>query len=100
MRGGIPLSWPLARHSNGIGAILPGMRNYLLLDAPDVRRLVIAIKFAAILRPGRFGHDRLGNGHFYQIYVYLPSQEQSGPAWKSAVDFLFTPWWERHCERE
>lgn len=91
VRGGAPLSWPVADCSEGMDRILPGMRLDLLLDAPDGRRLVIDTKFAAILRPGRFGQDRLSSGYLYQIYAYLRSQEESGPAWKTAAGLLLHP---------
>ncbi|ANC92923.1 5-methylcytosine-specific restriction endonuclease system specificity protein McrC [Azospirillum humicireducens] len=91
VRGGTPLSWPVADMSEGMGAILPGMRLDILLDAPGGRRLVIDTKFAAILRSGRFGQDRLSNGHLYQIYAYLRSQEERSPAWKTAAGLLLHP---------
>lgn len=91
VRGGTPLSWQDAGMSKGMGAILPGMRLDILLDAPDGRRLVIDTKFAALLRTGRFGQERLSSGYLYQIYAYLRTQEDRNPAWKSAAGLLLHP---------
>jgi 5-methylcytosine-specific restriction enzyme subunit McrC len=76
VRAGERLRWPTTSPSDGIGAILPGMKTDIILDAPDGRRLVIDTKFTSIVTKGWHREESLKPGYLYQIYAYLRSQEQ------------------------
>ena len=101
VRPGCQLDWPVTAPTEGISAILPGMRTDIILDAPDGRQLVIDTKFTSILTQGWHREESLKSGHIYQIYAYLRSQEQpEDPACpsNSASGMLLHPAIDRHVD--
>lgn len=101
VRTGLQLDWPMTSPSEGISAILPGMRMDIIVDAPDGRRLVIDTKFTSILTRGWHREESLKSGHIYQIYAYLRSQEQPEDpacAGNSASGMLLHPAIDRHVD--
>ena len=101
VRPGCQLDWPVTAPTEGISAILPGMRTDIILDAPDGRRLVIDTKFTSIMTKGWHRAESLKSGHIYQIYAYLRSQEQpEDPVYpsNSASGMLLHPAIDRHVD--
>ena len=74
VRPGICLGWQVAEQTPGAPALLPGMQTDIVIERGS-KRLVIDTKFTGILKPGRFGADKLKSGYLYQLYSYLRSQE-------------------------
>ncbi|MCB9855381.1 MAG: 5-methylcytosine-specific restriction endonuclease system specificity protein McrC [Phycisphaerales bacterium] len=71
------LDWQTSKHSEGVAAILPGMRSDIILEHPgDAKRLIIDTKFTSITKKGQFKQESLKSGYLYQIYAYVRSQER------------------------
>jgi 5-methylcytosine-specific restriction enzyme subunit McrC len=91
-RGDVRAYWQVEHDSEGLRAILPGMRMDILIDNLDqTRRFIIDTKFASIVAPGRFRDEILKNGYLYQLYAYLRSQEGCEPLWNEASGMLLHP---------
>lgn len=72
------LDWPIEEATDGITAILPGMKTDIVLENRKVgRRIVIDTKFTGILASTAYRAAVLKSGYIYQIYAYLRSQEDN-----------------------
>lgn len=70
--------WQASEQSEGVAAILPGMRTDIILEHPvDARRLIIDTKFTSITKKGHYNKESLKSGYLYQMYAYVRSQEQA-----------------------
>ena len=85
--------WPVDSATDGMRAILPGMRTDMVLDNHSRgQRFVIDTKFTSIIKPGYYGKDRLSSAYVYQIYAYLRSQEGRGdPMSDTATGIMLHP---------
>lgn len=87
------ICWTLDDATDGMNAILPGMRADVVLDDHRCgQRFVIDTKFTSIIKSGFYGKERLSSDYVYQIYAYLRSQEGRGdPLADSATGIMLHP---------
>lgn len=90
---GTYLGWQISHRTEGIPAILPGMKTDVTLDDPSVpRRLIIDTKFTTIVTSGWRRDETLRSGYIYQMYAYLRSQAGNGdPLAEHASGLLLHP---------
>lgn len=82
--GGKQLYWDCDRHP-----LLPGMKTDIILVSPAGEVTIMDAKFTHMLAQRRFGElSTLKNGHLYQLYAYLRSQEHRGGSWVNARGIL------------
>ncbi|NQU56547.1 MAG: 5-methylcytosine-specific restriction endonuclease system specificity protein McrC [Rhodospirillales bacterium] len=73
---GKQFNWKIDHKTDGIDAILPGMRTDIIIENKlTTDRLVIDTKFNSITTSGWHREDTLRSGYIYQMYAYLRSQE-------------------------
>lgn len=84
------LSWQTSNATPGLGAILQGMVADIILER-GVRRIVVDTKFTTMLTRSRFDREVLKNGHIFQLYAYLRSQEGLSPMANTAEGLLLYP---------
>ena len=81
VRHGSQIVWQKGTHSKGIGSILSNMYSDITIERTDPHtgkrsRIVIDTKFTEITKENRHNKDKLDNGHIFQLYTYLRSQEE------------------------
>jgi 5-methylcytosine-specific restriction enzyme subunit McrC len=70
------LEWSMEEPSEGIKAVMPGMKTDIILDNKKAgRRIVIDTKFTGIYTSSIYRSEVLKSGYIYQMYAYLRSQE-------------------------
>jgi 5-methylcytosine-specific restriction enzyme subunit McrC len=71
-------NWDVSELSDGMRAVLPGMRLDIVLEHPQPagcrRRIVIDTKFTSVTKAGYHRNATLDSSYVYQIYAYLMSQ--------------------------
>ena len=110
VRHGGRLKWQIDDHSDGIDSILPGMKTDITIEREEsqhsgkMSRTIIDTKFAEITTASEY-RNILKNGHIYQMYAYLRSQEDkddemtltsSGMLLYPAVDENVDEWFVTH----
>lgn len=87
------LSWPIQRSSDGIASIMPSMQTDIELNHPQSgRRIVIDTKYTDIHTSSRYRESIISNGHLYQLYSYLRTQEhKADPSSFCAEGMLLHP---------
>lgn len=84
------LAWQTSDPTPGLPQILPGMNADIILEREE-QRIVIETKFTAMLTRDRFDREVLKNAHIYQLYAYVRSQANLGPAAAGAEGLLLYP---------
>ena len=79
VRTSTKIRWQIEDQTAGMIAILPSMERDIVLELPPVDdgtrpQIVVDTKFTHILKPARYGSERLKSDYIYQIYAYLRSQ--------------------------
>lgn len=99
---GTRLSWPLdpGTASDGFPAILPGMQTDVVLRNTSGRVIVIDTKFTSLLKPNRFGAEKLRSGYLYQIYTYLLSQQDNPDYGPATEGLMLHPIIDGHVDEE
>ena len=98
VRRGSRIQWPASDPTPGLHAIMPEMIPDIVLERREhstpaaAQRIVIDTKFMSIIKPSRFGKQKLKSENMYQLYAYLRSQEQPGePITRYSVGVLLYP---------
>lgn len=87
---GQQLQWPIDAKSDGISAILPGMKTDIVIENASLSsRTVIDTKFTSILGRNAYQKEVLKSGYLYQMYAYLRSQENPQSGISLNADGLF-----------
>lgn len=84
------LLWPVDNPS--AAPLFPSMQTDITIDHPDGTRLVIDTKFTNATRLGQYSSVTFREGHLYQLYAYLRTQErENDPASQTAAGMLLYP---------
>ncbi|AMO56182.1 restriction endonuclease [Endozoicomonas montiporae] len=87
------IDWQTSDCTKGMKDILPSMEIDIFLEHEEQkRRWIIDTKFTSIVKPNRYGQDKLNSGYLYQLYSYLRTQEHAEqPLSMSASGMLLHP---------